>query len=324
MAYSNLHIEHIQKVFDDGNHNAFTDLCNFKGDYYLTFRSCPDGHGVNSTSRIIIMSSKEGESWKESCSFKVNDRDTRDPHFLSFRDHLFVYTGCWQEPKPDGQPDLNDQLGFAVHTSDGRIWKGPTLLEGTYGHYIWRAAKFHGKAYLCARRKKKFAPSFRRGESPEEVQATYLESNNGLVWSFGGYFAKTMGNETAFLFEEDGSMLALVRGRGDFPARICRSNPPYTEWTRKELEQNVGGPLLVRWGNEYLVGGRNTTEPGNPKTTLYWLVGEHLEEALELPSAGDNSYPGFVSLGKDSALISYYSAHENRQPSIYLAKVVRG
>ena len=39
-------MSHVRKVFDNGEHNAFTDLVKFQGDYYLTFRSCPDGHMV--------------------------------------------------------------------------------------------------------------------------------------------------------------------------------------------------------------------------------------------------------------------------------------
>ena len=54
----------------------------------------------------------------------------------------------------------------------------------------------------------------------------------------------------------------------------------------------------MRVGSSYLVGGRKTVDSAAPRTTLYWLDGDRLVEALELPG-GDNSYPGFRA-GRDA------------------------
>ena len=51
-------------------------------------------HGVP-TSRIVVLSSGDGVDWEQVHAFSVPDRDVRDPHFLSFKDQLFVYTGTW-------------------------------------------------------------------------------------------------------------------------------------------------------------------------------------------------------------------------------------
>jgi hypothetical protein len=108
-----------------------------------------------------------------------------------------------------------------------------------------------------------------------------------------------------------------------------RSKPPYTDWDRKDLDRHVGGPLIVKWGDHYLVGGRKTLEQGNPKTSLCWLQGGKLHEFAELPSGGDNSYPGFVEMGPGRALVSYYSSHERDNAgkpitAIYLADLIKG
>ena len=50
--------------------------------------------------------------------------------------------------------------------------------------------------------------------------------------------------------------------------------------------------------------------PGKPVTSLGWLVDDRLLEFAELPSGGDNSYPGFIALDDKRAMISYYSSHE--------------
>ena len=322
-------VDSVRPVFDDGNHNAFTDLCRFKGRFYLTFRSSPEGHGVYASSRIVVLASVDAGEWQEVFAFSVADRDVRDPHFLIFKDRLFVYTGTWLVPPEQGRRDLNDHLGYGAQSADGQSWVGPCLLEGTYGHYIWRAATYGGRAYLCGRRRRAFAANYESESSPESIEGGLLESDDGLVWRFAGLFTEEYGDETAFLFEPDGAIVALARGGGSEPARICRSQPPYREWTRQDLDCNVGGPLLTKWGEHYLVGGRKRIDPENPRTALYWLVEDQLQEIAELPSGGDNSYPGFVPLDEGRGLLSYYSSHEGSgtglPPSaIYLAELSLG
>jgi len=43
---------------------------------------------------------------------------------------------------------------------------------------------------------------------------------------------------------------------------------------------------------------------------MCWLAGDKLYEFAELPSGGDNSYPGFVELDSKRAIMSWYSSHE--------------
>lgn len=302
----------VQRIFHNGEHNAFTDLCRFKGQYYLTFRSCPDGHMVYPSSSIIVLSSEDGEDWEQVHRFHVANRDTRDPHLLIFQDKLFVYTGTWyceSRHLNSDKRDINDHLGYGVWTSDGRDWNGPEMLEGTYGHYVWRAAAHGDKAYLCGRRKHEFAEMPRNEESRRITESAMLESNDGIIWKKAALFQQENGDETAFLFEPEGSVLAVAR-RGSNNAELCRSKPPYKEWQRKDLGWYIGGPLLVKWDGRYLVGGRKMVKDGPKKTALYWLVNDQLHECAELPSGGDNSYPGFVEISPKRALVSYYSSHE--------------
>lgn len=57
-------------------------------------------------------------------------------------------------------------------------------------------------------------------------------------------------------------------------------------------------------------GEHNAFKGEGATTSLYWLVGDDLQEFAEFPSGGDNSYPGFVALSPTRALVSYYSSHE--------------
>lgn len=318
----------VRRIFHNGEHNAFTDLCRFRDQLYLTFRSCPDGHMVHPTASVLILrSADEGKTWEQVHRFSVKDRDTRDPHFLVFRDQLFVYTGTWWSGPstiPVAEYDMNKHLGYAVHSADGTNWSEPEMLEGTFGFYIWRAASHDGKAYLCGRRK----PGFEigpRGEG-EKIQSLLLESDDGLIWKKRAYFNESAGDETAFLFKPDGHLFAIGRHGGGKNAFLISSAPPYTTWSREPLDRPVGGPLLVEWEGHALVGGRKTTQEHGPKTSLYWLVDGALQEFAELPSGGDNSYPGFVTLAPDRALVSWYSSHEKDESgktitAIYLTEL---
>lgn len=326
-AEPKVRVENIRRAFHNGEHNAFTDLIRWRDRFWLTFRSCPDGHQVAASASVIVLSSKDAKTWREEQRFSVPQRDTRDPHFLSFKDKLFVYTGTWYAGDgvlPREQYEINQHLGYAVWTGDGQTWEGPLQLEGTYGHYIWRAAAQGDTAYLCGRRKAGFSESESgRGGSPI-MQGALLVSDDGLIWRYRSLFQETLGNETAFLFGANGSLTALSRQGAD-ESQLARARPPYVDWKRTKLPAYIGGPLLAEWGGRQVVGGRRTTDAG-PKTTLYWLVNDALVPFAELPSGGDNSYPGFVTLDDGRGLVSWYSSHEKNDKgvsitAIYLAEL---
>jgi hypothetical protein len=303
-------VTNVRRVFYNGEHNAFTDLVRFREEFYLTFRSCPDGHMVHPTASIIVLTSSDTKTWRQVHRFAVNQRDTRDPHFLVFRNRLFVLTGTWYSGETTiarKDYDLNKHLGYAAWSDDGVTWHSPVMLEGTFGHYIWRATAFEDKAYLCGRRKKNFAVA-PRGEG-REVESLMLESDDGFIWRKRAVFQEMQGDETAFLFEPNGEIIGIGR-RGGENAQLLRSQPPYDRWARLELDRYIGGPLIARWDNRYVVGGRHSTADRGPKTSMCWLIGDKLHEFAELPSGGDNSYPGFLALSPTRAVMSWYSSHE--------------
>lgn len=323
-----IHVDSVRQIFNDGNHNAFTDLCRFQNRYYLTFRSCPDGHMIFATSKILVMASQDGQDWEEVHAFSVPKRDVRDPHFLVFQGKLMVYSGTWWvDTTAAKELDVNDHLGFCAWSEDGKTWHGPRMLDGTHGYYIWRAATHDGIAYLNGRRIRDFEVVPGRAEPAEYMESWLLHSPDGFTFAPLGLIQPSLGDETALLFEEDGSLLAVARMAGR-PAQLCRAEPPYTEWSHADLDSLLGGPLLVKWGERYLVGGRKRNGSAPAVTALYELVDDRLQEIAELPSGGDNSYPGFVALSATEGLLSYYSSHEGSgtglAPSaIYLARLSR-
>ena len=315
-------VENIRRAFHNGEHNAFTDLIRWRDKFWLTFRSSSEGHGVFSSGSVIVLSSRDARSWQQVHRFSVLERDTRDPHFLILGDKLFVFTGTAHVGKEGKRnTDWNAHYGYGTWTTDGTTWAAPYPLEGTYGHYIWRAAAHGGKAYLCARRWGAHQP----GTDRSNMQAALLESDDGLRWRFVSLIQETLGNETALMIEPDGRLIGVSRASSEFSV-LTHSRPPYRDWTRENLPGYIGGPLLARWGERLVVGGRRTTSQG-PRTTLLWLVGTQLIPFAELPSGGDNSYPGFAQYDDGRGLVSWYSTHEKGPEgkpitAIYLADLV--
>ena len=306
-----LKLKKVRKIEGAGeDHNAFTDMIRFQDRIFLSFRKSEIGHGVYPDSEIIIKASKdEGKTWQEVHRFSVPDRDVRDPHFLIFKNQLFVYSGTWDaRPLVKNKFELNDHIGVAVATKDGETWTKPRMLEGTHGHYIWRAVSQENTAYLCARRVRNFVRTKTRRQRAHLTEQALLVSDDGWTWKYHGLVQSEYGNETAYLIEEDGSLLGIARNGGG-PAQIVRSQPPFTKFELLNLARPLGGPLLKKWNEHYLVGGRNTLY-GKRECGLYWLADERLFPALTLPSGGDCSYPGFVQLDERRALVSWYSSHE--------------
>jgi hypothetical protein len=317
-------LEAIHRIFDDGAHNAFTDLCRFGDFYYVTFRSSPIGHDVLPGSTIVVLRSADGRDWQPVHRFGVPDRDVRDPHLLVFGNRLWIFTGTWL---CNGRKDLAEHQGYGTSTADGLQWEKPFALEGTYGWFVWRAVAFEGRVYLtaCTRRHVDVPGTPGRAEG----STILFQSEDCRHWHRASVIETHRGNENAFGFESDGRILAIVRQDLEHML-LARSTPPYDQWTLQRIDRYIGGPLLVRWNGMNLVGGRKFLAPGQPdnqpRMILSWLHNDQLHDALELPSGGDTAYPGFVALDDNRALISYYSSHEGsgdkKAPAhIYMAHI---
>lgn len=321
-----LRVERVRQGFHNGEHNAFTDLVRFRDRYYLTFRSCPEGHMLFPSSRILVLESENGEEWREVHRFGVAKRDVRDPHFVVFQGKLLVYTGTWYcgDTAPETR-DLNEMVGYVSGTADGRNWEAPQVVEGSYGHYIWRGAVWGERVWLCARRKREFVKGLDGRATAPLVEAVLLESADGVRFRMAGLAQEEYGDETAYHFEPDGRLIGVAR-RSNRNAELLEARAPFREFRRRDLGRYIGGPMLVQWEGRYLVGGRRMTEPKDPAMVLYWLDVEKagLTEAAVLPSGGDCSYPGFVATGKGRGLLSWYSTHATEKAAIYLAELRLG
>lgn len=307
-----MEVTRLERITDGPNHHAFPDIIRFRDRLFLTYRECPDGHGIFHTSQIVVLASDDGRDWREVHRVGIpGHRDARDPHFAVINDQLFIYSGTWLVgPGREGLKDWPNISSYALWSRDGLSWSPPHPIEGSRGYYFWRTASHNGRHYICAK-------DYRA--MPGRRHAMMFASDDGLTWREAACFLPEIGDETAFRFDASGAVTAIVRATG-YNGRICRAQPPYTEWRRTELPFAIGGPMLVQIGGDLVVGARLIKQGVPPQTVLWKLEGETLIELLRLPSGGDNSYPSFLELEPRRGLLAYYSSHEEGT-HIYVAEV---
>ncbi len=330
--HPDIRIGSARKVFDDGSHNAWGDMIMFRGRFFVGFRSNPTGHLSNEDSEAVIIGSDDGDEWEEVLRYTDPDRVLRDPHFAILGEQLYAISGA-------SMPAENMHRCFCVSTADGIHWDELKRLDGTEGKFLWRVATYGGRIYANEHRVLKPPPGGDDYSGDLASRSAIMVSDDGQAFHPFLTFPQEGGNETGFAFENDGTLLALMRTVGLPPhnAVVWRARPPYTEWTSTMLHRFIGGPMLARWGERFLVGGRRfegdlASGTEGATMSLGWLAGlgtgetPHLVEGPTLPSGGDTSYPGFVALNDTEGLVSYYSSHEgsgtkDAPAAIYVARV---
>ena len=292
----------VEKVWDKGGHNAFTDLVRFDDRWFLTFREA-DGH-VRGDGTIRVIVSKDGEAWESAALLTEDGVDLRDPKLSITPDNrlmLLMGGSIYRDGEYKGR---RPRVSFS---SDGKSWTKPepVLAEGDW---LWRLTWHDRTGYG--------ASYYRQGD---KLGCTLYKTADGLRyekvvdWDVDGC------TETTLRFELDGTMFATVRGEGDPKMGfIGRSRPPYADWSWKAVGQRFGGqeftilPNGQMWAGSRHYGEKQTTVVGR-------MTADSYEPLLTLPSGGDTSYPGMVY--HDGLLwMSYYSSHEGKT-NIYLAKI---
>src|SRR5678815_1926825 len=67
----------IKKIWDQGNHNAFTDLIRWHDKWYCSFRES-DAH-VGGDGQLRVLESTDGEKWQSAALIGEKGIDLRDP-----------------------------------------------------------------------------------------------------------------------------------------------------------------------------------------------------------------------------------------------------
>jgi hypothetical protein len=131
-------------------------------------------------------------------------------------------------------------------------------------------------------------------------------------------------NEAAFAFEPDGRCVALLRREGGTTGRLGLAQPPYTDWTWKELDVRFNGPALLRLPDGRLLAGGRAKVLGAQMAVmaLGWLTTEPpaLSPVMLLPARGETGYPGLY-LHDGRVWASYYGSNPAGKSAIYIAEL---
>lgn len=296
----------VKKIWDLGDHNAFTDLLRFNDAWYCVFREA-SGH-VKGDGTIRLIKSADGETWESAALLREDGIDLRDPKLCLTPDNRLMITMGGSTYREKVLVKRRPRVSFS---KDGTEWSAPAPVCRD-GDWLWRTTWHGDTAYGVTYT----GPV----EERAEWTLTLMQSKDGLDWTPVVELPVTgKPNETTLRFQPDGTMLALIRREdGSRNAWFGESKPPYAEWQFKELGWAVGGPnfIVLPDGRMFAAGRKYVPEV---KTALGPLTPEQYSPALELPSGGDTSYPGLV--WHDGMLwVSYYASHEEKT-CVYLAKV---
>jgi hypothetical protein len=299
----------VQKIWDQGQHNAFTDLIRFQDKWFCSFREA-EAH-VGGDGKLRILESADGERWQSAALLAEAGIDLRDPKLSITPDSRLMVVAGGSVYR--GTRKLQGRQPRVAFSKDGREWTPPRRVLGE-GEWLWRATWHDGTAYGVS-----------YNLMPDKLDAERFiklyRSQDGVDWKLAASLdVPDKPNETTVRFLKNGEALALVRREtGDKGGWIGTSRPPYSEWKFARTKERMGGPNFIELPDGSLVAGSRDHSQPAAKFSLFRMTHDSLEPVLTLPSGGDCSYPGLV--WHDGLLwVSYYSSHEGKT-SIYFAKV---
>lgn len=308
-------IAQVSKIWDKGEHNAFTDLIWYKNKFYCTFREGSD-HIPGTDGIVRIIKSKDGKTWEDAGSLQEDGIDLRDPKLSITADgRLMIIIGGshYKDRKLLGRTPF-------VSFSDGETFSAPKKVNinpeiVSWGDWIWRVTWHNGVGYAVDYQ---VGPEERKG--PTDIYI--VKTTDGINFSkVAKLDIDGFPNEATIRFDEHNKMVVMVRRElADQMGVMATAKAPYTDWSYQKMNYRLGGPNFIFYKNNILATSRVhssavytgllASTKSNPAT---------FKEILSFPSAGDNSYAGMV-IHKNKLWISYYSSHEGKT-NIYLTTI---
>src|SRR3954452_11894775 len=207
----------VVKIWDQGKHNAFTDLIRWHDKWYCTFRES-DAH-VGGDGRIRILESDDGDKWQSAALIGEEGIDLRDPKFsVTPDDRLMIVAGgsVYEGTTFKGrQPRV-------MFSKDAHSWTAPKRVLSE-GEWLWRVTWHDGKAFgVTYNAQERTSPSAQEAAKTGKVEAGPADWKLKLVSSSDGIDYQLVThldvpghpNETTLRFLPDGQMVALVRREG--------------------------------------------------------------------------------------------------------------
>ncbi len=315
----------VTRIWDEGRHNAFTDLIRFRNRFYCTFREGESHVGSNEKNggNVRVISSRDLKNWTSVALLHIDGIDLRDAKLSVTPDDKLMITMAGAVFK-DG---VADKLYPMVSFSDkkGNKFSDPerATLDPAINpsrDWIWRVTWHKGVGYGVNYQLKENGRN--RSALSDDAWLLYLvKTKDGKHYEKVSQLeVKKLPNEATVRFDEnDRAFMFIRKEEGDKKGVLAESGYPYTSWVYHDLDYRLGGPNFLFYKNDYLLLGTRVYEP-KTSTGIYITDRKgNKKSMIELPGAGDQSYPGMLMYRK-KLLVSYYSSHEGKS-NIYLAKI---
>ncbi len=305
------------RIWSEAPHSAFVDLVRFRERFYCAFREgsghVPGEKGADGTVRVIA--SSDGEEWSSVAHIVEEGVDLRDPKLSVTPDgRIMVVMGG---SVYDGRTFVRrlPRASFSNEEGTGFSAADPLRIDPAIARsndWLWRVTWHEGTAWGVV-----YQPS------DEQWGLQLVKSPDGIDWKLVTTLALDgRPNESTIRFLPDGRMAMVVRREGaDHQGVVGTSAAPFTDWTWHSIGRRLGGPdFIVLPDGGLILGTRHYGEDRTYSTILGRLqLDGTFTHLVNLPSAGDTSYPGLVVHG-EHLWTAYYASHEEKT-AIYLARV---
>lgn len=247
------------------------DLTFFDGHYHLVYRTAKT-HFATGGADLILLKSKDFQTWSFVASHKQEGYDFREPRFLPWGDRLLFYYFASTD-----NPTNFDPVGSFVTELTGDTWRDPKpLLEP--GWVPWRARLHDGKVWLSAYWGKSFHKTL-----GQETQVRFFTSEDGFHFqplSDAAQMTYPGACETDFAFLPDGSLIAAVRNecQGGHLAKASAKDP--AKWEVVDVPERLDSPLVFTFGGRVFLACRRNV-PGDLRSG----VTENLPKEAAIASA---------------------------------------
>jgi hypothetical protein len=293
----------VRRIWDAAPHNAFTDLVRFQDRWFCVFREgaahvSPDG-------ALRVITSVDGQEWTSAALITAPDADLRDAKITVTPEGKLMLSGA--AALHDKSKQSHQSLVW--FSTDGEHWSDAHPI-GDPDLWLWRVTWQRGRAYGIG-----------YSVQPDRFVRLYV-SDDGQRFEPLVDRLHDVGypNESSIVFTGDRAICLLRRDGQPASGLLGISDPPYQDWTWRDLGVRIGGPHLIQVSDgRYLAVVR--LYDGKVRTALCQIDPDagSLQELLTLPSSGDSSYAGLVEHAGE-LWVSYYSSHETKT-SIYLARI---
>lgn len=306
----------LERIWDRPAHAAFTDILLHDGALYCSFREgsghVPGDDGYNGMIRVLR--SRDRQNWESVALLEERHIDLRDPK-LSLTPDGRVMINCGASTY-HGKDRLKVESRVAFSDTSGENFTAPVRVElppmiVTGSDWLWRVTWHEGVAWGAVQQE--FTGK------PRRLQL--VKSTDGVRYQHVGQIPVDAPSETTLRFTADGTLLAMIRREGNPKiGSLGQAKAPYTQWQLTTSNKRFGGPNFVSLADDAWLAGSRAYDTDPHSTQLWWLdvTTAECRELLKLPSAGDNSYPGFaIDRERGLVYVSYYSSHEGKA-AIYL------